>query len=322
MTPIELRVLNDISSVRNPNVRLGDMLAAFSGDDLTGGTPVNAVNATEILALTGIAIDGETVTINNPAVAGTDVYEFLADVVQSKTAPSNIAVDITAYVGFAVGTLTMDTQPIAGEKVTIGTKVYTFVPLGTDNADGEVSVGASLVAAQAALAMAIGGDGNSIPHPLVSVIGFVGNDLVITAKIGGTAGNAIATTETFTAVTNIFAAATLTTGTNCSTANAKIALMAAITASDTQGVGATSAAGTTILLTADVAGLVGNAITLAESLANGNFVAAATHLSGGINGTVAPALKMVADATYLYFTQVANTTSGKNWRRMALGAAY
>jgi len=322
MTAKQIRELNDLMMIHNSDVDLGDILQGLIGEGTDSGTPVNAVNAIETLALTGVAIHGDSVTIDNPEEPGTDVYEFAADADQSVSDIDTIAVDITGYVGYAVGTLTMDTQPIAGDKVTIGTKVYTFVPLGTDNADGEVSVGADLAAAQSALSMAIAGDGTSTPHPLVGVTGFVGNDLVITALIGGTAGNAIATTTAFTAITNIFAAVTLGTGTNCSTANAKIALMAAITASDTQGVGATSAAGTTILLTSDVAGQVGNSIVLAEDLTNGNFVADAVNLSGGVDGTVAPALKLIADATYLYFTLVANTTAGKNWRRMALGAAY
>ena len=323
MTDKELKVLNDMSSVVSPRVRLGDIIAALQGENVEAGTPVNAVNATETLALTGVAIDGESVRFNNPAVAGYDIYEFLADVAQTKTTPTNIAVDITSYVGYAARVLTMDTQPIAGNTITIGTKTYTFVPVGTDTADGEISVGADLAGAKLALVAAINGtDEFNEPHPLVSAAAFVGDTMTVTALVGGTAANTIATTSVFTAGTNAFAGVVLAGGTNCSTANAKTALMAAITASDTQGIGATSAAGTTILLTADVAGIDGNGITLEKQMANANFVADATTLSGGVDGTVGPALKLLADATYLYFTLAGNTITGKNWRRMALGTAY
>ena len=61
-------------------------------------TPVNAVAATGTLTISGVAIDGETVTI------GTDVYEFCADTAQSLTAGSDFAIDITSYATKAQGT--------------------------------------------------------------------------------------------------------------------------------------------------------------------------------------------------------------------------
>ena len=286
-------------------------------------TPVNAVNAGNILTISGVVIDGETVTIDNPAAAGTDVYEFLADTEQTKTAPANIAVNIAANTVKATGTLTVDTQPISGNTMTIGAKTYTFVPVGTNNADGEISVGADLAGAQAAIVAAINGtDGINEPHPLVRASAFNANASAITALVGGTAGNAIATLETFTAETNIFAAGTLGTGADCSAANAVTALVAAITASDTQGVGATDGEGNTVELTADVAGVAGNAIVIGETMANGIFAAGATLLSGGINGTVGLIHQTMIDANYIYRCVADNTISGKNWRRISLGAVF
>ena len=287
------------------------------------GSPVNAVNAGKVLTLTGVVIDGEKVTINNPAVAGTDVYEFLADTAQTKTAPTNIAVDITANTTKATGTLTVDTKPTSGDTMTIGTKVYTFVPVGTATADGEISVGADLAAAKVNIVAAINGtDSINIAHTLVHAAAFVADACAITALVGGVAGNSIATTETFTAVTNIFAAALLGTGADCSAANAITALVAAFTAHDTQGVGAADGAGDTVELTADVAGTIGNAITIAETLANATFAGAATALSGGVNGTVGAKGDRMQDGTYLYYCTATNTTADKNWRRISLGVAY
>jgi hypothetical protein len=315
----QIKLLNWMSDVRDPALNLGDKLQ----DIITGlpavvpGTPVNAVNASMDLTLTGVVVDGEKVSI------GSDIYEFLADAAQTKTYPGNIAVNIEANTVKATGTLTVDTQPTSGDKMTIGTKVYTFVPVGTDTADGEVSIGADLAGAKLAIVAAINGtDGVNDPHPLVRAAAFVVNACAITALVGGAAGNAIATTETFTAGSNGFAAVTLETGADCSAANAIVALVAEITAHDTVGVGATDEAGDVVKLTADAAGVAGNAITLAKTLANGTFTGGATHLAGGVNGTLGTVEKPMVDASYLYLCVANNTVSGKNWRRIALGAAY
>lgn len=110
----------------------------------------------------------------------------------------------------ATGTLTVVTQPTAGDTMTIGTTLYTFVADGTADADGEINVGTNLTTAQLNIANAIKGiDGINTPHPTVRASGFLSNISTLTAKVGGTGGNTIATTETFTAVGNVFGAATL-----------------------------------------------------------------------------------------------------------------
>jgi hypothetical protein len=325
LSTTEKKVFNNVSRIHEYNVNLGDRIQEIINSILIsipakmpeGGTPVNAVNATAILNVIGVVIHGETVTI------GTDVYEFLSDAAQTKSAPANIAVNIAAQTTASTGTLTMDTQPTAGDKVTIGEKVYTFVPVGTDTADGEVSIGSNVAEAQLALVAAINGtDGINTPHPLVTAGDFANDACTITALIGGTIGDDIATTETFTAATNGFAAVELGSGADCTAANAITALVAAITASDTQGVGAADGTGDTVALTADVAGVAGNEIALAKSMVNGAFANAATSLAGGVDGTVGAALKVLIDASYLYICLANNTISGKNWRRVSLGSAY
>lgn len=325
LTAEQLKVTNQISQQRDPDVKLGDILSAMiasanAADSLIeAGTPVNAVSATSTLTLTGVVLHHEYIKI------GDDTYEFVADALQTTTRPEFIPVDIEASTTKATGTLTMDVQPLSGNTVTIGTKVYTFVPVGTDNADGEVSVGADLTEAQANLVAAINGtDGISDPHPLVSAADFAANDCVITALVGGAAGNSIATTETFTAVTNIFAAVALATGADCSAANAVTALVAAITASDTQGVGAADGAGDTVVLTSDLGGVAADEIVLDAGMANATFTGglALTTLLGGVDGTVAEGMKFLVDATYLYVCLAGNTLEQKNWRRISLGAAF
>ena len=289
---------------------------------VTAGTPVNAVNATKALAISGVVLDGETVTINNPAVAGTDVYEFAADVALT-VAAGNIPVNINAVTAKATDGLTMDTNPTVGDTMTIGTKVFTFVPNGTANADGEIDVESLLAGTQANVIAAIMGTDHNDAHPLVKCDeAFLAGVLAVTALIGGVAGNDIATTETFTAGTNVFSAVKLANGVDCTAPNAVTALAAAITASDTQGVGGVDGAGDVVDLTADVAGVVGNAIIIGETMSHAAFTADATLLSGGVDGTVGSARETKMDSSYVYFCTATNTTADKNWRRVSLGTAY
>lgn len=323
LTSEQLLILNNLSRVMKQNVLLGTIIDSVIDQAPSNGTAVNAVNASKNLAFTGVVKHNETVTINNPAVSGSNVYEFLADAAQEKTSPNNIAVDITDYTVKASVTLTVDTQPTAGDTFTIGTLSYIFVPLGTGNFDGEIALGATLGATQLNIVAAINGtDDHNEPHPLVSCGDFSSDDAVITAFIGGSAGNSIVSTETFTAETNIFSSATFASGGDCSAANAETVLVAAINANDTQGVTAAGGAGTSVDLTADVAGVIGNAIILAETLANGAFSGGAVLLSGGVDGTVGPQGKLLVDNSYLYVAIDENTTAGKNWRRISLGSAF
>jgi hypothetical protein len=302
--------------------KVQDIITAINASHATA-TPVNAVNATKTLTISGVVTHGETVTITNPAMEAPDVYEFLADDAQTKTDEDNIAVDIAIHSTKSLQSLTVDTQPTSGDTMTIGTKVYTFVPVGTDTADGEISIGADLAAAKLNIVAAINGDGAfNEPHPLVSAAAFVGDICAISALIGGVAGDTIATTETFTANTNIFGGATLGGGVSCTQADAVTALVLAITASDTQGVGAADGAGDTVVLTADTAGVVGNAIEIAETMTNGAFAGGATALSGGVDGTVGKMTEPKVDGSYLYVCVADNTISDKNWRRISVGSAY
>lgn len=141
----------------------------------------------------------------------------------------------------AQGTLTVDTQPTAGDTFTIGSRVYTLVandqtPKG--NLD-QIQLGANLAATQANIVAAINGtdtDPYAIErHADVSAAAFSANASVITARRAGTAGNTIATTETFTAGTNVFNAATLGTTTAGTNTYASAIALPTIGSSDSSG---------------------------------------------------------------------------------------
>ena len=298
-------------SIKNPNIE------KYLYNMYRPGTPVNAIASQGTLTLSGVVVDGETVTIDG------DTYEFAADAAQSVSA-GNTAVDITSHTTASQGTLTMDTQPTAGDTMTIGTKVYTFTADGTAAADGEIDVGSDLADAKTLVVAAINGtDGINTAHPLVSAAAFSTNDCVITALVGGTAGDSIATTETFTAVTNVFDAATLgttTAGGDCTAANADGALIGAdigTTYSMSQG------AGTTVVVTAATKGVAGDLIATTETMANGAFDAATLGTTtAGVNGTQGTAGMRRYDTSYEYVCSADNTINDANWRRISLGSAY
>jgi hypothetical protein len=280
------------------------------------GSAVNAVNATMELAVSGVAVDGETVRI------GKDMYEFCADSTLTKTLPTNIAIDISDHAVHATDNLTVAVQPTAGDTMTIGTKTYVFVPNGTDNLDTEISVGTSLGSAQAAIVAAINGsDGHNIPHPLVAAGAFNANISAITALVGGTVGNSIGTTENFASGSNVFSLTALAGGTNCSAANTGSHLLAAINASGTEPITATANVNN-VVLTADIAGVLANSTVLAETMANGAFTGAAVKMAGGVDGTTGIAGQAMVGTSYLYICSADNTVADKNWRRIALGSAY
>jgi hypothetical protein len=318
LTAQELKALNEISMERNSAVQLGHLLSEHSVAEID--TPVKFVKASKNLTVSGVVVNGETITISNPALGHVrDRYEFRTDDAQSVTEVGNIPVNISTHAVKASVTLSVEAQPTSGDKMTIGTKEFTFVPDGTANAEGEVSIGTDLATAQANILAAINGtDGFNDPHPLVTAGEFTSDDTVLTALVGGTVGNAIASTETFTHVDNHFSGVTLSGGTNCSAQNAIDHLVAEVTAHDTQGIEATDATGGVVTLSAKVAGAAGNDITIAETMVNGAFAGAATKLSGGVTGTPVYDGKLMMDSSYLYVYVEALS----DWRRIGLGSAY
>jgi hypothetical protein len=119
----------------------------------------------------------------------------------------------------AAGTLTLNSNPSNNETATVNGKVYTFVNTLT-GVDGQVKILATkeLTAAAFAAAINLSGTPNAqyasatTLHPDVSarVSGAV---VTVIARVGGTAGNSITTTETFSDAASIWNGATLGTTT-------------------------------------------------------------------------------------------------------------
>lgn len=151
---------------------------------------------------------------------GTNVHNSV-DPIAVRGRDISVRIGDTASPVAAQGTLTMDTNPTDGDTMTVGSRTYTFEASLTD-VDGNIQIGGTLADTKANLVAAFDLSGTAgtdyaasmTAHPSVDIAAFVGDDAVLTAHTPGAAGNSIATTETFTAVTNVFDAATLGTTTS------------------------------------------------------------------------------------------------------------
>lgn len=153
-------------------------------------------------------------------------YALRTEINSPHTDPLKILDDIAEYFNSvavaAQGTLTLDTEPADGDTMTIGAITYRFKT--TMAAAEDIKRGDGLPAVKVRVAKILNGDnavvgtdfyaGSTTPHPTVKAAqAFSGDALVLTARSRGTAGNSLTTTETFTAGTNVFDAATLGTTT-------------------------------------------------------------------------------------------------------------
>lgn len=237
-------------------------------------------------------------------------------------AEGHIAIPVYDISTPAAGTLTMAVQPTAGDTITLGEKTYIFVLNWTDTADGEVSIGADLAGAQAALVAAVNGtDEFNSQNEDVKMEAFVADVATLEAIVAGVYGNTITTTSTFTSASNLFSGLTLINGADCSTADALTAIAAAVTDNDTQGVAAAVHA-TEDIVTFSALGEEANAIEVSTTMLNASFPVDTTSLSGGVNATESDTVRLMVDENYLYVCTAPNTIAGTNWRRISLGAAY
>lgn len=173
--------------------------------------------AADIVASREIRSDRQTAAIarTRVAVAGDIAFELSYASFDDFLAAALMSANVKAQ-----GTLTLDTNPIDanGDTMTIGTTTYRFKD--TLAQANDIKIGATVADTQASIVKTLNGTGVAgtdyyagtvTPHPLVRAGSFATNNCVITALAAGIAGNSIATTETFTAATNLFDAGTLGT---------------------------------------------------------------------------------------------------------------
>jgi hypothetical protein len=98
--------------------------------------------------------------------------------------------------------------------------------------------------------------------------------------------------------------------------DAVTALVAAITASDTQGVGGADGEDDTVVLTAATAGAAANAIATTADCENANFTK--STLEGGADGTVGAKGQIMVDASKIYVSTDVSTVSVSHWESVGI----
>jgi hypothetical protein len=163
----------------------------------------------DVYARVRVCNDGTFANHSAATIAPTDG----CTIVETHTANKDLTLK-SSDVGQATAVLTLDTQPTAGDTFTLGATVYTMMDAGTANSAGEINLGANLAATKPLIVAAINGDANNDANEDFTAAAFSGNTCTLTAVASGTEGNGIATTETFTAGTNVFGAAESAGGTD------------------------------------------------------------------------------------------------------------
>ncbi len=314
---------------------------SFTGAVVIGGTiqipektPVNAVAASKLLTIGTNPIEGATVSI------GGVTYKFRADALGAGVAASKV--------------LTSDNIEVTdGDTVTIGTTVYRFKDTMTQAYDvkrhgtvADTTMENLIKAINATGTAGVEYFAGTLIHPDVSAgaLALAAHAFTATAKAVGFAGNSIAIAEASTHLSWAGGAVALSGGIDPQAANDVLIggniegsidnLVLAITDGGVEGTNygtgtvtnplatAVKASAATMTATNKVKGEIGNATAIAETLADGSWAAAATFLTGGVDGTVGLANELCADGSYIYHAIAANTIADANWRRVALGSAY
>lgn len=308
-----------------------DTNSAVVGTNVAVDISLGGTKATAKISFTGPVANGQTVTIGNTVYefdtdAGSSVGDgnVRVDVVADQTAVAAAAALITAITGDANAVVTAAADGVQAVDVTA---LYPGV-YGNDIAvsttclnaswnTAELTAGANCSGADAATALILAIDAEfATLEAVTGGAGICHVDAVAAGAFDGSAGNAVDVAEACAnAVWTEFAG-----GSDCTAAEAIVALAAAITADDVSQVSAVDGNGDTLVATAKVRGTAGNALTTTDSCANAGWGAGA--LAGGVNGTVGTNNQTMVDNSYVYYCIGTNTIADANWRRISLGTAY
>lgn len=172
-------------------------------------TPANVGQNVTVEGLDFLPTTAVTVTVQSPLGR--------AGIFQSQiTSDASGEIASTDIANYATGTLTVTGNAVAAETVVVGSKTYTWRATVAATAN-EVLVGATASASLDNLKSVINLDGNTAVYGTATTInadvrvdGKTATTLFLIAKVGGTAGNSLTTTETMTL--GSFGGATLSGG--------------------------------------------------------------------------------------------------------------
>jgi putative NIF3 family GTP cyclohydrolase 1 type 2 len=226
---------SDTYTIGAKTYTLQNTLVDADGNVQIGGS-LAATKANIVAAMDLSGTPGTDYATSMTAHTTTDMAAFIVNDAVLSAKVAGVAGDTIATTEtFAAGTNVVDaatlgttTAGVAGDTMTVDGRTYVYVNSAADlevGGDDEIHIGANVAATKVNIVAAFDDSGTAgtdysdsiTPHATVSIAAFAADDAVLTAVTAGTAGNAIATTETFTPVGNVFDAATLgttTTGTD------------------------------------------------------------------------------------------------------------
>lgn len=313
------------------------LVADTDVNTLVDGTPVNAVAASKVLSVAGTPAEGNTVSMGGvtykfrvaigAGAKAAKILTFTGLALNTETvvlAGRTLTFKTALTEKKAAQTLTLSGNMTDADVVTIGTTAYKFtVNLSTPAVANEVKIGATASDSIDNLIAAINGAAGAgttystgtVAHADVTAAAGAGDTMVATAKVFGTAGNAIATTES--GGSSAWGDTTLKTGANAVVDEILIGvsaeacidnLVAALTGAAGEGttystgtvahtsLDCTKSAADTFTATAKDIGFAGNSIAIAETLTNATWASGATALSGGVDAEAANDVLIGANA--------------------------
>lgn len=219
------------------------MASNAHGFNLRGGVGIESVYGTEVAITRKLPLlqpfnfySGAQVPIQTNALVGGATRGQSYSGLQSPQPPLSFEWDIglrhpvfeqffgTYTDGRSTGTLTLPDQVTAADTMTIGSITYTFDANGalSDTAN-HIELGTTLAGTQTNIFNAVNRAGTpgtgyaaaTVVNPDAEITTFSTDVATLYAKVGGSGGDTVATTETFTSVNNVFSGATLSGGDTC-----------------------------------------------------------------------------------------------------------
>ena len=234
--------------------------------------------------------------------------------------PQYTPIDITSTSTKAVGTLTFIDEIRANDQVKLGDTTYTAIANGQTPVAGQFNLGSGTAGNITNLIAAINGtDGVNTANASATAASGAGATLVATAKVGGAASGAIASTDPTDDQNHMsWGASTLAHDGGVTDENE--AAIAAATAINGRAAFSAVRSGATVVVTHTLHGTVPNGYKFNDAVDAGNDISNATT-TAGVAGTEGVAGAQYEDDNYLYTCTSANATNeAYTWKKSPIVA--
>ena len=312
-TQLLLRQADLITSAINgaDSINAANLSATAESNEIAGATTGRVIVTAKYNGSTGDAVVLTTNANPNITVDGSGTLGGTTAGVD----PQYLPIDITATADKSVGTLTLTGALTANDQVLLGATTYTAVGNSTTITAGTFQIGSGSAGAIINLIAAINGtDGVNTANASATAAGGIGATLVATAKIGGVAGDTIASTDPTDAASKMsWGATTLASGAATTQSEAVTAI--ALAMNNRAAFGAVDGAGDTVVVTHTLHGTTHNGYGFTET--SDHITNAQT--TAGVAGTEGLAGAQYEDDGYLYTcTSATAANDAYTWKKVGL----